>query len=125
MHNGKGPMKRLLIFSGLFPPLALSVYIASDPLFWSSLDVGLVLWMLALAYAITIIPAWLTAGVDWVLSANPLFLRLAASVAVATILTVLTARYLGQHGETRMFGSLGAIPAAVCSWLSNIKPRKA
>jgi hypothetical protein len=69
MHNGKGPMKRLLIFSGLFPPLALSVYIASDPLFWSSLDVGLVLWMLALAYAITIIPAWLTAGVDWVLSA--------------------------------------------------------
>jgi hypothetical protein len=57
MHNGKGSMKRFLIFSVLFPPLALSVYIVSDPLLWSSLDVGLMLGMLALAYAITILPA--------------------------------------------------------------------
>jgi hypothetical protein len=44
----------------------------------------------------------------------------ALRMAAATILTVLTARYLGQRGETLTFGLIGAIPAAVCSWLSGL-----
>ena len=45
---------------------------------------------------------------------------------VAAIMAVLTARYLGQQGEVLTFGAMGAIPAVVCSWLSEkIEVRKA
>jgi hypothetical protein len=65
-------------------------------------------------------------GVDWALSAKPLYLRLVATMIVAAIMAVLTARYLGQQGEVLTFGAMGAIPAVVCSWLSEkIKVRKA
>jgi hypothetical protein len=77
--------------------------------------------MLGYAYLIAVIPAWLTAGVDWALSAKPFYLRLVATMAVAAISAELTARYLGQRGEVLTFGLMGAIPAAVCSWLSRMK----
>jgi hypothetical protein len=76
-------------------------------------------WMLGYAYPIAVIPAWLTAGVDWTLSAKPIYLRLAATMAVAAILAEVTALYLGQRGEVVAFGSMGAIPAAICSLLSS------
>jgi len=57
---------------------------------------GLLSWMLGYAYLIAVIPAWLTAGVDWALSAKPFYLRLVATMAVAAILTELTARYLSD-----------------------------
>ena len=115
-------MKRFLIFTVLFPPLALIVFIASDPIWRREFpEMGLLVWMLGYAYLIVIIPALLTAAVDWALSAKPVYLRLVATMIAAAILAELTARYLGQRGEIRTFGLIGAIPAAVCSWLSNGK----
>jgi len=110
-------MKRLAVFTVLFPPLALIVFIFPDRDF---LEIGLLFWMLGYAYLIAVVPAWLTAGVDWALSAKPLYLRLVATMAAASILAVLTARNLGQRGETLTFGLIGAIPAAACSWLSGL-----
>ncbi len=61
----------------------------------------------------------MTAGVDWALSSKPLYLRLIVVMPMAAIMGVLSARYgFGQKGEYLYFGSMGAIPAAVCSWLS-------
>jgi hypothetical protein len=76
--------------------------------------------MLGYAYLFAVVPAWLTAGADWVLSAKPFYLRLVATMVAAAILAELTARYLGQdmQGEVLTIGLIGAIPAAVCSWLS-------
>ena len=116
-------MKRLLIFTALFPPLALVVFIATE---WrrESLPIGLLFFMLGYAYLIAAIPAWLTAGVDWVLSAKPFYLRLVATMVAAAILAELTARYLGQDvrgEEVLTIGLIGAIPAAMCSWLSSEK----
>jgi len=115
-------MKRLLIFTVLFPPLALIVFIATE---WrhGSLPMGLLFFMLGYAYPIAVIPAWLTAGVDGVLSAKPFYLRLVATMVAAAILAELTSRYLGQdiRGEVLTIGLIGAIPAAMCSWLSSEK----
>ena len=60
----------------------------------------------------------LTAGVDWALSEKPLYLRLAATMIVAAIMAVLMARQFGQRGDVLTFAAMGAIPTAVCSWLS-------
>jgi len=114
-------MKRFLIFTALFPPLALLVFIAPDAISSRDfLEIGLLFWMLGYAYLIAVIPAWLTAGVDGALFAKPFYLRLVVTTAVAAILAELTARYLGQRGEVLTFGLMGAIPAAVCSWLSGM-----
>ena len=115
-------MKRFLIFTLLFPPLVLLVYCAYDPIFGRDLlQLLFLVWMLGWAYLFAVVPAWLTAAVDWALSEKPIYLRLLATMVVATILALLIARYLGQRGEFLIFGSMGAIPAAICSWLSNTK----
>lgn len=49
-------MRRFLIFSSLFPPLALVVYLFNDPLFLRSIEIGLLLWMLGCSYPIALIP---------------------------------------------------------------------
>ena len=115
-------MKRFLIFTVLFPPLALVVFIAPDAIPPREfLEMGLLFWMLGYAYLLAVIPAWLTAGVDWALSAKPFYLRLVATMAVAAIMAELIAHSLGQRGEALTFGLIGAIPAAICSSLSSVK----
>ena len=66
-------MKRFLIFTALFPPLALAVFIAPDTF---GKDPLLDWWAVGVAYMVAIIPAWLMAGVDWALSAKPTYLRI-------------------------------------------------
>lgn len=114
-------MKRILVFTWLFPPLVLLVFVAPDAISTRDLmEVGLLIWMLAWAYMVAVVPAWLTAAVDWALSARPLYLRLVATMGVAAVMAVLSARYgFGQKGEYLYFGLMGAIPAALCSWLSD------
>jgi hypothetical protein len=112
-------MKRFLIFTALFPPLALFIFIASDPIWLRDFpQTGLLLWMLGYAYFIGAIPAWLAAAADWALSAKPVYLRLAGTMLVAVIFAELTARDLGLDKAVLTFGLMGAIPAAICSWLS-------
>jgi hypothetical protein len=118
-------MKRFLIFTVLFPPLTLVVFIVPDLVSDRDfLEMGLLFWMLGFAYLLAVIPAWLTAGVDWALSAKPLYLRLVATMIVAAIMAELTARNLGQRGEILTYVAMGAIPAAICSWLSSEKQKE-
>ena len=60
-------MKRILVFTLLFPPLALVVFAAPEAIShraipsWDSIP---------LAYLVALIPAWLSAAVDRALSAT-------------------------------------------------------
>src|SRR5258707_945526 len=106
-------MKRFLIFTVLFPPLALVVFTAPDG-FKNLLD-----WMV-MAYAIAVIPALLLAWVDWALSAN---LRVMGTAATAALSAVLVVRFMSGGPDDLwpilMVGLVGGVPAAVCSWLSD------
>ena len=114
-------MKRLLIFSVLFPPLALLVYII--PLLFTEgvPKLDFLLTLVGLAYMFALVPAWVTAGVDWVLSATPFYLRVVATMAIAAVMAHLVARYMADPMDLREIITValtGAIPAAVCTWLS-------
>ncbi len=113
-------MKRLLVFPTLFPPLALFVYITADQLWREGVPgIGFLAGLVGIAYVLAIIPAWLTAAVDWSLSRQPLYVRLIASMPIAAILAELVARYMGQPYIDLATALTGAIPAAVCSSLSD------
>ena len=111
-------MRRLLIFTALYPPLALAVFTAPDG-FKNFLD-----W-LAYAYPAAIIPSWLTAGMNWKLSEKPTYLRIVGTTFAGAVITGSIAFFLWD-GFREFFPALmatlvGAIPAAVCSWLSSEK----
>jgi len=102
-------MKRLLIFTLLFPPLALAVFTAPDG-FKHFLD-----W-LVYAYPAAIIPAWLTMAVDWK------FRTVGTTIAGAVITGSIA--FFMWDGFREFFPALmavlvGAVPAAVCSGLTN------
>lgn len=112
-------MKRFLIFTALFPPLVPLVYIAADPvLLRDPPGIDFLIWLMGYAYMLAVIPAWLTAGVDWVLSNKPLYLRLIVVMSVAAVLAEIVARSLSQPYLDVTTALMGAIPAAVCSLLS-------
>ena len=116
-------MKRLLIFMALFPPLVAVAFIvldASDVPTRGHVGEMLLffLFVSGFAYLWAVVPSWVLAGVDWALSEKPLYLRLAATMILAGIIAVLFARALGQTYEVLKFAAIGAIPAAICSWLS-------
>ena len=111
-------MRRLPIFTLLFPPLALAVFTAPDG-FKNFLD-----W-LVYAYVAATIPALSTAGIDWKLSAKPTYLRIVGTTFAGAVITGSIAFFLWD-GFSEFFPALmatlvGAIPAAVCSWLSSEK----
>jgi hypothetical protein len=121
--SAENAMKRVLVFTALFPPLVAVLFIVLvTPDVVSPRDVpemGLFFfWISGFAYLWAIVPGLLTAGVDWALSEKPLYLRLVATMVVAGFMSVLMARQFGQRGEVLTFAAMGAIPAAVCSWLS-------
>jgi hypothetical protein len=108
-------MKRFLIYLLLFPAIAATslyavIYILtgavvdslSGPAFLSLLFIG---------------PALVVAVVDWLVSRT----RIPAVIAptfFAGGVSVLAAAWAGTI-EIPVFGLVGAIPAALCSWLSN------
>jgi hypothetical protein len=115
-------MKRYLIFTFLCPPLVLLVYVADDMFLRGDdyMPAWLLTALLGVAYVLALIPAWLTAAVDATLSSKPLYLRIVITMPVAAILATLVARYVGQQSYLNLTTVLmGAIPAAVCSWLSS------
>ena len=109
-------MKRFLIFTVLFPPLALVVFTAPDG-FKNLLD-----WMV-MAYAIAVIPALLLAWVDWALSAKPTRLRVLGTAVTAALAAVLIVLFMSGGSDelwpVLMVGLVGGVPAALCSWLSD------
>jgi hypothetical protein len=118
-------MKRFLIFTALFPPLALAVFTAPDtfgkyPHFdW---------WVVGIAYMVAIIPAWLTAGMDGALSAKPTYLRIVGTAVTGAVITDSVSLFMWGffpgYWPVLMAGLVGAIPAAVCSWLSSEKQNR-
>ncbi|HEX4409961.1 MAG TPA: hypothetical protein VH206_14410 [Xanthobacteraceae bacterium] len=110
-------MKRFLIFTVFFPPLALAVFSAPDTLGkFPPFD----LWTVGIAYGVAIIPAWLVAAVDWSLSAMR-FSIVGTAVAGAVItgsVALFMWGFFPGYWPVLMACLVGAIPAAVCSWLS-------
>lgn len=109
-------MKRFLIFAVLVPPVALAVFLVPEAAAISTM--GNIFMTLALLYPIGLIPAALTAVVDWSLSGRSNYLRMAVTVIFAIILAELIAQQgLGVPWSPRVW-LIGAIPAALCSWLA-------
>ena len=76
---------------------------------------------LSLAYTFAVIPALILAWVDQA------FHRLEGTTIAAAAIAYLAARSIGfpflDYRATLMIGLIGAIPAAVCSWLSSLSSR--
>jgi hypothetical protein len=115
---GEGSMKRFLIFTVLFPPLALVIFNAPDVIMHHDFRL-LDLVTLSVAYALAVIPALILAGVDRA------FHSLAGTTVAGAAVAYLAALIIGfpflDYRATLMVGLVGAIPAAVCSWLSGEK----
>ena len=123
-------MKRFLIFTVLFPLLALVVFNAPDVFSKRVLPPLESLWgLVGLAYMVAIIPAWLSAAVDWSLSTKPTYLRLSGTAVTGAVIAGSVALFMWGffpgYWPFLMAGLVGAIPAAVCSWLSSLSSRVA
>lgn len=113
---------RLLVFSALFSPLAFIVFIAPETIahraipsyFWENIP---------FAYLGAILPAWLSAAMDRALSTKPTYLRMIGTAVTAALITDAVALFfwgsVDDYRPVLMAGLVGAIPAAVCSWLSS------
>lgn len=122
-HAVRAGIKRFLIFTALFPPLVMVCAVPDLVFHPETPAIAFLFWMSGYAYLVAVVPAWLTAGVDWALSATPFYLRLVVTAVVAATLALLIARSLGQS-EDVYTGLIGAIPAAVCSLLSSARIRR-
>ena len=126
-------MRRFIIFAGLFPPLAFVVAMWGmlQILNWvlgekSTAEFGQLI-LLPLAYMLTILPALLTAVVDDGLARKNVRFRMlwTALAGYVTIFVPLLPSVLTRsvHGPyLLLFGIIGAVPAAICSWLAGPKP---
>jgi hypothetical protein len=116
-------MKRFLIFTVLFPPLALIIFNAPDVIMRHNFGL-LNLVTLGLTYTFAVIPALILAWVDQA------FHNLAGTTIAGAAIAYLAALSIGfpflDYGATLMIGLVGGVPAAVCSLLSTLaQPRKA
>jgi len=124
--SGEGGMKRFLIFVFLFPGMAIAVFFALISIWlWVALPDNPegALLLVGWGYVVGVVPALLCAVVD-------LFLRKTRIPAIIgttlvgygiAVLAALTIFDYGLIGKILAFGLIGAIPAALCSWLSNEK----
>lgn len=117
-------MKRFVIFAVVYPLLVLlGVLLAIKEA--RSADLTFMSWMVGAAYLIGIIPALVSAAVDWGFSAEPFYIRipLVMVAAVGTAMAAITAVKFGEllHLWTPilMISLISGIPAAVCSLLSD------
>ena len=116
-------MKRFLIFTALFPPLALAVFNTPDTF---GKDSALDCWAVGVAYMVAIIPAWLMAGVDWALSAKPTYLQIGGTAVTGAVITNSVALFMwgffAGYWPVLMAGLVGAIqPRCVRGCRVNIR----
>ncbi|HXO73273.1 MAG TPA: hypothetical protein VN838_30320 [Bradyrhizobium sp.] len=114
-------MRRILIFVALFPPIATLVFISPDVVTKGiPASDDLLAWLIA-SYPIAIIPALLMAGVDRALAEQPL--RLLKTTAAGGLMSTLVALFLwsgyAELWPLVMVFLVGALPSAVCSWVSD------
>lgn len=121
-------MRRFLVFAALFPLLAFIVA------FWGMLQI--LNWalgenstadyhqliLLPVAYVIVLLPAMLTGLVDHALAQRKLRYRVLWTAFAGYLfiyLPLLVALLTGLHGPyLLLFGIIGAVPGAICSWLA-------
>lgn len=125
-------MRRFLVFAALFPPLAFVVA------FWVMLQIlNLALGekntvdyhqliLLPIAYTVALLPAMLTALVDHVLAKRNVRYRILGTafagymfIFIPLLTALLTDSIRGVY--LLLFGIVGAVPAAICSWLAGSK----
>jgi hypothetical protein len=112
---GDGGMKRFLIYLFLFPAIAtVSFYAVLYILTGALVDS---LSGPAFGYLAFIGPALVVALVDWLASRLGVVHGVIAATLFAYAVTVLAVVWAGTR-DVWVLGLVGAIPAAVCSWLS-------
>lgn len=124
-------VKRFLIFAVLFPPLAFVVgfWILLQILNWAegdptTFDIGQVV-LLPVAHALAIVPALLTGAVDDALFKRSVRYRVLWTTLAGFVLIFLPALAAIPFGFVHgphlyLFGIVGAVPAAICSWLAGM-----
>jgi hypothetical protein len=114
-------MRRLLIFTALFPALTLLTFFAPDIVRKLELPPFEFLRVSALiAYYVAILPALASTAADYGLRHYPF--RIVGTVIVGVAAALIAAHFHGHGLSTPLefihVALMGAIPAAVCSWLS-------
>ena len=107
-------MKRLLIFTLIFPPIALVVFNAPDMIAgrFNLMDFN----ALQMAYVTAVIPAWLLAAFDrW---QNSVWATTGAGAALGYVAVFCIGFPFADPFAILMVGLVGAVPAMVCAWLS-------
>jgi hypothetical protein len=122
-------MTRLLIFAAMAPPLGFVVAfwvmlqianrLAGSPI---TFDVAQIM-MLPTIYLVGLIPALMAAWFDHALAKRNVSYRIAFTALFGYTISYLplaVAYWVGfAHGpEVLLFGLIGAVPSAVCSWLA-------
>ena len=125
-------MKRFLIFAILGPLIGLMIMLGISWFLAGNFGYpGVRFWVygLPLAYVLGLAPALVAGAANWLLASKLTFwLRVGATFCAGYIVTVLTGfvifdtRYTSLP-EVLAFGLVGAIPAAICSWLSGNQGR--
>jgi hypothetical protein len=122
-------MKRFLIFVGIAPPLGFIVafWVMLQIANWfsgsaSTFDVAQVM-MLPMIYLVGLVPALAVAWFDHALSTRSLSRRVLLTALFGyaiSYLPLIGAPWMGfVHGPyVVLFGLIGAVPAALCSWLA-------
>jgi hypothetical protein len=126
---GSFAMKRLLIFGAIAPPLGFVVafwvmlqianWLAGSP---TTFDVAQIM-MLPTIYLVGLTPALLAAWFDRALARRNVSCRIALTALFGYAISYLplaAAFWMGfAYGpEVLLFGLIGAVPSAVCSWLA-------
>jgi hypothetical protein len=86
-------MKRVLVFSALFPLLALMVFVAPEAIAHQALP-SYVWDSIPFAYLGAIIPAWLTAAIDRALFKNSTPVRILGTAVAAALMADAVALFL-------------------------------
>jgi hypothetical protein len=122
-------MTRFLIFAAMAPPLGFVVAfwvmlqianrLAGSPI---TFDVAQIM-MLPTIYLVGLIPALMAAWFDHALAKRNVSYRIAFTALFGYTISYLplaVAYWIGfAHGpEVLLFGLIGAVPSAVCSWLA-------
>ncbi|WP_431201213.1 hypothetical protein ACQ86E_18550 [Bradyrhizobium betae] len=116
-------MTRILVFPLLMPQFALLVFVAPSILEKGLPEAGFWLFAEQFAYFIVFIPACFAAAVDGVLCKQRRYLRLVITACATGVFALVWAHYLGERPSMHD-ASVGAIPAALCSWISALSEHK-
>ena len=89
-------MKRILIFTILFPALALVVFLTPWVANYGRIPKS-IFEVFPYAYVFAPVPAWMSAGVDWMLEEKPFHIRLGLVLLDHKFRRLFRVRGLMQH----------------------------